>query len=514
MSSAGIREIRIRYGDTVFHVHGPKAGLEGVWLAKDQVNGLYEAPVKTTYKTGAFQRGSTQKAVKWLHRDLELGFHITDTITDSYEFAESKFRQCFHYELDKWSEAPRKTTIEVDTTLSGTRKLDVLMHEEPQFQPASDPIKNQFGNVIMRLRAAQPFWYEDDYTSEFTGTATTAAGVVVVENPTDQEMLHRWVVTSAKGGGDISWTLPDFQWVGDPGERVPGGDDATRLLDSLIITEANDGAIIEPVDRSELQFRDTNDTNILGQMGGNRFFKHSIPPWTPPFDLPVSYKGAIGGGTCQLVMPRKWSKPWGLEAETVVTLQSPQDCTFHVPVGTFSYRIPDWCERLDIICLGGGGGGEGGGLIHGGSGGSPAGYAYATVIRGVDIPWDTYYLAGSVGAGGRRGLGVDTTRTGFGDWGGVDGQDGEPSYCEAAGMQTISSAGGEGGRSQPTTWGIGATALEFNTKQYPGSENQRQIGTVGNFPGGGGAGGWPLVGPAGDGADGKVWIRAYGWSGS
>ncbi|MGB0972375.1 MAG: hypothetical protein ACPGVG_15660, partial [Mycobacterium sp.] len=214
MAAPGITAIRIRRGEHVFHVHGDKAGQEGIWLAKGQVSGIYEAPVKTTYKTGAFQRGSTAKATKWLHRDLEMGFHCKETVSNTYEWNESAFRQIFAYEDDPWSLTPKKTTIEVVTDISGTRKLDVLMYEEPEFTSESDPLKQQYGNLLLKLRAAQPLWYEDDYTDEFTSTATTAAGTVTVHNPTDQIMYHRWVLTSAATSGDVTWKLPDFQWVG------------------------------------------------------------------------------------------------------------------------------------------------------------------------------------------------------------------------------------------------------------------------------------------------------------
>ena len=40
----------VRKGDTVIHVHGDKAGQEGVWLAHGQVQGIYDAPVRTTWK--------------------------------------------------------------------------------------------------------------------------------------------------------------------------------------------------------------------------------------------------------------------------------------------------------------------------------------------------------------------------------------------------------------------------------------------------------------------------------
>ena len=79
VNAPGIREVRIVKGSTVFHVHGPLAGAEGVYLAAGQVQNLYEALVKTTWKTGAFQAGGRVKGVKYLPRDVHLGFHMLDT---------------------------------------------------------------------------------------------------------------------------------------------------------------------------------------------------------------------------------------------------------------------------------------------------------------------------------------------------------------------------------------------------------------------------------------------------
>src|SRR5215472_831293 len=170
-----IRAVRIVKGTTVFNVHGDMAGQEGVWLAAGQVHLLYEALVKTTWKTGAFQAGGRVKGVKWLAKDVNLGFLIRDTFTE-YELNDSLFRQCFDYIPDPYDPNPPPTTIEVDTDLSGTRKLDVLMYETPEFDPDIDPILNQFGNYIFKLRAGQPFWYQDDDTVSFTAGGGSSAG--------------------------------------------------------------------------------------------------------------------------------------------------------------------------------------------------------------------------------------------------------------------------------------------------------------------------------------------------
>lgn len=510
MADPRIVAIRIRRGNAVFHVHGQDAGLEGVWLAAGQVQGIYESPIKSTWKTGAFQVGSTQKAVKRLQRDMELGFHVVDTF-DAFEFNESLFRQIFFYEDDQWSETPKKTTIEVVTEMSGTRKLDVLMYEQPDFNSTIDPIQQQYGNLIMKLRAGEPMWYEDNVVSEFTSGATSASGTVIVSNPTDQVMWHKWVLTPG------IWTLPDFQWVGDPGERIPGGAQGSRYINDITITSGNGGAVID-LDRSELMYRDLNNTNILGQQGANKIFTFPIPPYTPEFALPVSYKGQVGGATVQLLQPRRWSRPYGLEAVTVLNTGSPKDYTlrFSFP-GSFSYQIPTWAERLDIIAVGGGGGGESGGVLVTGSGGSAAPWAYRTIIRGVDIPYATRYLAGVIGAGGAGGRGLSTfagqnfSADGFG---GENGRPGQDTYVVGSGLTTLTSVGGAAGIGQPTVQGAALADLLFNGKNYPGAQIENVPGNDGNHPGGGGAGGWPGIGRGGAGGDGQIWIRAYGWAGS
>jgi len=293
MTNPGITAIRIVKGSTVFHVHGDQAGAEGVWLAKGQVTGLYDAPVQTTWKTGAFQVGSTQRSKKFLHRDLQLGFHIKDTAT-SWEFNESEFRNIFDYEEDPWDANYEPTVIEVETEISGIRKLDVLMSEAPQFDSELDPQMQQFGNVIFPLRAGQPFWYEDDYTSSRSST-----GNVTVQNLTDQIAYHKWILTPG------TYTLPDYSWSGGPGERIVA---SNRTVSGITITEANGGAVID-LDRNELMFRDASNTNLLAQLAGT-FFEFPIPPYTPATSLPVAISG---GGSVQLRVPQRWSRPWGLE---------------------------------------------------------------------------------------------------------------------------------------------------------------------------------------------------------
>jgi hypothetical protein len=494
VSDPGIVAIRIRHGDAVFHVHGEHAGFEGVTLGQGQVDGIYEAPTKTTYKAGAFQIGSTYKSHKFLHRDMNLGFNITETVSNLFEWNESLFQQIFTYALDRWSLDPVKTVIEVETELSGVRHIDVLKYQEPDFSSASDPLMNQYGNPIMKLRAADPMWYEDDVTTQYTSGATSASGFILIENPTDQIMYHKWILTPA------TWTLPDRQWIGDPGRRTTGGAQGGRVLDNIVITAANGGAVGD-LDRQELMWRDLNNTNLLGQLGGAKILVYPIPPYTPPTQLPISYSAApAGGAMAQLVQPRRWSRPWGLEGISITGTGVDNDVTIRFStVGSYEFTIPAWADAIDVVLVGGGAGGGGGLGFVGGVGGLAGNFATKTLVRGVDIPTGTTIIAGVIGDGGAGGA-----IGGF-----TNGHAGTATTAVGSGMTTVNAAGGSGVN---TLNGFGiyngqeAADLTFNGKVYPGGDAQNAAYLPGNSPGGGGPGGF-LDGLPG--ARGQAWFRAY-----
>jgi hypothetical protein len=484
VNAPAIREVRITKGDTVFHVHGPLAGTEGVWLASEQVHNLYETLVKTTWKTGAFQAGGRVKGVKWLPKDIALGFYIVDTFNE-YELNDSLFRQIFDYIADPYDPDPTPTTIEVDTDLSGTRKLDVLMYEQPEFNSDVDPIMQQFGNAIFKLRAGQPFWYEDDAVQTFTSTSTNAAGTVIADNPTDQVCYQKWILTQA------TFELPDFQIMGARGARVPTGANATRTVSNIVITAINGGAVID-LDGQQLMFRDLNNTNLMGQMAG-QYFNYEIPPYTPQTELPVAYTSAPpGGAMIQLVMPRRWSRPWGLELPpSPGTAPAPIASTF--TNGDFSYQIPPFCTTIDYVLLGGGGGSN---IKYAGTlitkrGGQAGQWLYGTLVRGTDIPWTVNTILGNVG------------------WGGQPGQSGYPTAAEWSGGTPLVADGGLTSGA-PDEAGQSPGTVTFNGRSYVGGAEVNNVaGVPGNAPGGGGSIGIGTL-AGGPGARGQAWFYAYG----
>jgi hypothetical protein len=286
-------------------VHGDGAGDRGVYLAEGQVTGIYDSPEKQVWKSGARQIGAKQKNRKILARDMDLGFLCKETNTHTAEENESYLVQAIGYGLDQWDDDARYARLRVTTDMSGWRDLDIVQYEEPDFSPKSDPIKDQLLNPILKLRSGSPDWYQDSVISSQTWTED-GWKEVVVENPTPRPMLHKWVATQG------TWTIPDFSWRGGKGNRFPAAEHSERYIPCPALTPSDGGMVID-TDLNELMARSGNGTNILARFGG-KFFKYSIPPYTQRQTLPVFCEDVPeGGATLNLVQPRRWPRPWGLE---------------------------------------------------------------------------------------------------------------------------------------------------------------------------------------------------------
>jgi hypothetical protein len=187
--------------------------------------------------------------------------------------------------------------------------------------------------------------------------------------------------------------------------------------------------------------------------------------------------------------------------------------TIYTTVGDYSFTIPTYCTRIDIILLGGGKGGEGSqnsAAFFGidGQGGNAGSWTTTTWVRGVDIPWNITTITGSVGAGGANG-----------DYNGVDGGNGGNSTATYSGGSTISGLGATsqtGSRGAYNSNGASAGSVLHNGRTYYGGTggvcSHSDPAPSGNPPGGGGAGGWLADfgnKRGGAGGRGQVWFYAY-----
>lgn len=294
-------------------VHGEDEGAEGVWLGEGQVKGLFSVPGRTFWKSSQRQIGGTMKGLWYDPRDIALGFHISaERIRGGdHEDVLSRFRQAFDWREDQWDHDAQLARIEVIAPSGSQRWLQVQRYEMDDFNPDRDPLAEDYSNPIVQLRAGMPFYYEEPVVSavEFSSDGVKQ---IVVENPTDQPMLQKWVVTRG------NWTLPDVSWEGPPNQRRPGvskltgRDDRNRKILLPPITALEGGATVD-LDAMELMIRDAANTNLLGRMPvPGRFFEYCIPPKTQRQTLPVSVTNVpAGGARVELIQPRWWSEPIG-----------------------------------------------------------------------------------------------------------------------------------------------------------------------------------------------------------
>lgn len=278
---------------SMFTLSGPGMGAEGVWLGTN-VEGIYDAPVKTIWTEHAHQIGASFGAMRNLRRDIVFDVTIGDTSSQTWQDADSEWRKAWSYREDC------KLWIE---TADSRRYLKLRMSEQPLFKPERDPNIMQVERVTMTCVAGDPWWYEDDATDSWVlESGTSGEGSVTVENPTDQEIWLKWVLQ-----GPARWVLPDFSFGDNRYDR--GELDRTRRISMPKQTAGQTFRV--DTDPFEDQLRDLNGSQVWSLMNGITF-SYPVPAYTKKTELPIVVSEATAGVGVQVRMPRTWSRPWGL----------------------------------------------------------------------------------------------------------------------------------------------------------------------------------------------------------
>lgn len=177
------------------------------------------------------------------------------------------------------------------------------------------------------------------------------------------------------------------------------------------------------------------------------------------------------------------------------------EVTPYTTTGAFSYPIPDWCNFVDRIVLGGGGGGGGASFAFTPAQGGDAGaFAWDTLQRGVDFSYTETAITGTVGTGGSAGTGAGSGGNGGNSTATINGN-------------TITGTGGTGRGGSGTQNGDAVTSgnansgkdVSLNGQTYAGGATS--TGTTANVPGAGGRGG-SAFSNGNAGARGQVWFCA------
>lgn len=168
--------------------------------------------------------------------------------------------------------------------------------------------------------------------------------------------------------------------------------------------------------------------------------------------------------------------------------------------GNYTYQVPSWCNKIDIVLVGAGGGGINDSLGLTGAGGAGGSWAAATLTRGVNFSNSVVSISGVVGKGGDP--------ENFNIFG-YNNRGGGATTCFPTGIAGVAAAGGAtggGAHGSPTQGGSPGNYL-YAGNTYVGGPAQTTAGGAGNSPGGGGAGG--NRSPGGVGANGAAFFYAY-----
>ena len=267
---------------SIWHLYGHREGEEGVHLGMEP-DGLVDSPVRTLWTQTASGRGATAAGVRWEPRDLVFTALVGDRFGRDWQTVDSAWRRAWSYEDE--------TIIRVTTTWSGTRELRCQLFEAPQVGVEMDPNVNGFAQVVMTVRAANPFWRSlPEYQT--VEASSGSPGSVVIDNPTDTPGFSKWVTIAG-----ARWTIPDFDFKG-----------SQRVI--TLPASYTDSNVVIDTDPLEETITVAGWPNAWDQMGGVDFL-HPVPPGTPPTEVPVSWTGSSGSLT--LVLEREWTRPWGLE---------------------------------------------------------------------------------------------------------------------------------------------------------------------------------------------------------
>lgn len=282
----------------------------GVCLADEEegtdFDGMYDAPFTAIYNSTAFQVGAEYGGMREEKYDFILAVHVLGTKQMPWRYVDSAFRK---------SLSPKRDANLWVSTDDSRRCLPVRLGAKPKIKAVNDPDAEQYGLLHLPLVGAYPRWIGAPFTSTFvTHTDTTGGGTetgyVTVSNPLpeDYEIWLQWRIQASNAGMIV--TLPDFSWGNDEYDRAT--EDAARKI-QLAPLLAGENLLID-TDKMALngQFNSSLDTEFYQRMGGIRFAYH-LPGNTPPTQVPITVSKAPIGTGIQVVCPRPWPRPWGLE---------------------------------------------------------------------------------------------------------------------------------------------------------------------------------------------------------
>ncbi|AMS02868.1 minor tail protein [Gordonia phage Stultus] len=295
-------------GGKTFHLYGDHAGDEGVELAWDGLEELYEPPIRVIERTPIRMDGGVLRAVKTAIMEPVVTLVIHGDHVNPFSIVDGEIREALSFELDPYYEASTLARIEWETADS-TRYIEVVLTAGTKYDvehvPGDHP-RRGWWVWELHLKAYMPFWQEDDVVVpvQFDSDGTKTA---VISNPSGVDMEHKYVGTAA------TYTLPDNTWSGPPWKREPGGMFPNRTLTYPDIDPVENVGITVDYSPGEIPVRDAFDHNMVAQMPSpGDYPKHPIPRFCQPVEIEVSATNVPPEGAVLMIhQVRRFRRAWG-----------------------------------------------------------------------------------------------------------------------------------------------------------------------------------------------------------
>jgi len=287
----------------VVDIFGPNKKDQGVCLLSN-FSGLYHAPRSPVRVSWAFQEGSTPSPFPRVdERILDIRLGCQGNTQLELEQIEQQLWSILTFEQD--------AILRVYSQLSAPRELQVRLDRKPKDTWQYDSSATNLLIWEITLVACNPWWYDTTLTSTWTNTGGTGSGFLTLTNPANVECWVQYASAQFDVDTTQTWTLPDGIAIWPPGSLNSldvsiAGDPVTVSLPTLA---AGQEFLVDtyPLGRT-LMVRD--GSQAWARLNGVAF-QNSVPPFTPPTQVPISVVGGDTNSSVTAYMTLRHDRPWG-----------------------------------------------------------------------------------------------------------------------------------------------------------------------------------------------------------
>jgi hypothetical protein len=287
----------------VLDILGPNKGAQGVCMLQTFA-GIYHAPRTPVRQSWAYQEGSTPSDFPRVEeRTIDIRLSTQGVTQLDWERVDSQLWEVLRFDRD--------CILRIESMLSPPRELKVRLDRKPKDSMTFDTASQNLMIWEMTLVASDPWYYSATLTSSWTNTSGSGTGYITLQNPADVECWVQYSCNQIVSGTQV-WTLPDGVALWPAGSTDANGHDisgtnVTHTLPSLGVGQEFlvDTYPLNPT----LMVRD--GSQAWARMNAEAFL-YSLPPRTPPTQVPVKVTGGTTSTTLTAYMTQRWDRPWSV----------------------------------------------------------------------------------------------------------------------------------------------------------------------------------------------------------